>query len=86
MDLTTGKVFICRHVRFDETIFPFVSLQVNQNPSAPTLPWGASPVHVATQPVSIFEDIPLTHEPTPLPIEAPSASTERCATTAHAQT
>lgn len=48
MDLSTGKIYICRYVWFDESVFPFASAGSLQVSNAPTgdgvLPWGVGPI------------------------------------------
>lgn len=46
MDLDPGKLFICRHVRFDEGVFPLARSPSVQVPSSGVQlePWGAGSV------------------------------------------
>jgi hypothetical protein len=44
LDTNTNKVFICRHVRFDEAVFPFVASVDSQVPKPRPEPWGVAPI------------------------------------------
>lgn len=66
MDTRTNKIFVCRHVRFDEGVFPFApvdSVQVMPPLRRAVVPWGMSPV---SPPVVA---LPPIHDPDPLPTE-----------------
>lgn len=61
MDLTTGKIFICRHVRFDETVLPFAELskQGRLRQIDTPAPWGTAPVLCPSVTVPVQSEQPL---------------------------
>lgn len=52
MDLNTNKTFVCRHVRFDESIYLFASSKPEQGSAAPkyNVPWSIVQMKAPTLP------------------------------------
>ncbi|XP_019197094.1 PREDICTED: uncharacterized protein LOC109190958 [Ipomoea nil] len=70
MDLSSGKTYICRHVRFDECVFPFNTGTMQQVPSPTPLPWASGPIVPLLQapvcepgPSPVTEAVPIAQEP-----------------------
>ncbi|KAJ0857667.1 putative RNA-directed DNA polymerase [Helianthus annuus] len=74
LDLTTERVYIARHVRFNEHVFPYHASPINSNPPQPDNP------NVSTYPID--PDLPeSTPDTSALAVTTPNATTSAADTT-----